>query len=92
MLKYKTDKIIEGTPNTIYIHLYDDAEPSKILINMCIEYDTTETFEKELERKTLKYLESITARQTLSSSLASSFAKVESIIDIAKSKIEEKIL
>jgi hypothetical protein len=88
MLKYKINNIIEGkNSNTVYVYLYDDKEPEKILTSICLPHETDEQFEAELERKTVKYLESTAAVMSLKDKVTVSLTKVEPKIEAIKTSL-----
>jgi hypothetical protein len=77
MLKYRIDKIVEGEPSTVYVNLYDEAAPETILTSLCVQYLTEKDFEAELQRKTEKYLASISAVQEIKPSVEAVIARLE---------------
>jgi hypothetical protein len=83
MLKYRTDKIVESSTGikSVYVHLYDDSNPDRVLQNICVNYESDVKFERELKRKTMKYMDAVTSKVDLEQAIVVSYAKVEADIN-----------
>jgi hypothetical protein len=83
MIKSTVDKVCrdaDKNKHVVYVKIYDDKNPDKILTRLCVPFIDQEQFEEALEEKKNKYLQSISAELDVKALAEQSIAKLEKTI------------
>jgi hypothetical protein len=86
MLQYKIASVAadaDKAKHVVYVKIFDDKSPDIILSNLCIPFESQESFETELQKRTTKYIESVSAvdavRVLAEQSIAKTAAKISEV-------------